>query len=171
MFDDPLTLYKLIVLYMLDCSSTPLTTAQISDFILEKDYTTFLTLQQVFSELTETELITAKSIGNRTRLTLTKEGQETLRFFENRITDAVKKEVRDFLNQNEITIRNEVSVTADYYKSTSGEYEARLTAKERDAVQVDLTLSFPTEEMAAEVCDHWQERSQKVYSTLMKLLL
>ena len=34
---DPITLYKLIVLYMLDRVSFPLTGAQISDFMLEKE--------------------------------------------------------------------------------------------------------------------------------------
>ena len=33
---DPLTLYKLIVLYMLDRVDFPLTKSQIGDFILEK---------------------------------------------------------------------------------------------------------------------------------------
>lgn len=38
---DPLTLYKLIVLYMLNRVSFPLTAAQISDFILTREYTNF----------------------------------------------------------------------------------------------------------------------------------
>ena len=36
------TLYKLIVLYMLDKVDFPLTTSQISEFILEKEYTPIL---------------------------------------------------------------------------------------------------------------------------------
>ena len=47
MTTDPLTLYKLIVLYMLDKVKFKLTYSQISGFILEKEYTNFLTLQQV----------------------------------------------------------------------------------------------------------------------------
>ena len=35
------TLYKLIVLYMLDRVDFPLTTSQISEFILDKGYTTY----------------------------------------------------------------------------------------------------------------------------------
>ena len=51
MTQEPLTLYKLIVLYMLDQVDFPLTGAQVSDFILTKEYTSFLTLQQAISEL------------------------------------------------------------------------------------------------------------------------
>ena len=49
MIQDPLTLYKLIVLYMLNRVSFPMTTAQISDFILDREYTNFLALQQVIN--------------------------------------------------------------------------------------------------------------------------
>ena len=55
------TIYKLIVLYMLDRVTFPLTRAQISDFILEKTYTDFLTLQQAIAELEEENLITTNA--------------------------------------------------------------------------------------------------------------
>ena len=57
MLQDPLTLYKLIVLYMLNRVTFPLTAAQVSDFILGKEYTNFLTLQQVINELTDAGMI------------------------------------------------------------------------------------------------------------------
>ena len=147
MLQDPLTLYKLLVLYMLGRVSFPLTTAQISDFILERDYTNFLTLQQVISELTETGMISARTIRNRTHLTITEEGKETLLFFENRISDSIRKDADEYLTEKEFTLRNEVSILGDYYKSTSGEYEAHLVAKEREVNLIDITLSVPLEEM------------------------
>ena len=55
-----LTLYKMIVLYMLKRCEVPLSKSQIYDFILEKEYTTFLTLQEVFSEMANSELIHEK---------------------------------------------------------------------------------------------------------------
>ena len=54
------TLYKLIVLYMLSKVNFPLTNAQISDFILNKGYTTYFKLQQAISELCEAEIIREK---------------------------------------------------------------------------------------------------------------
>ena len=46
---EPFTLYKLIILYMLDKVDFPLTNAQISGFILDKGYTTYFKLQQALS--------------------------------------------------------------------------------------------------------------------------
>ncbi len=170
MLQDPLTLYKLIVLYMLNRVTFPMTTAQVSDFILEKEYTSFLTLQQVINELTDAELISSQSIRNRTHLTITKEGRETLHFFENRINNAIKEEIDTYFRENEFTLRNETSVLGDYYKSTSGEYEAHLIAKERGISLVDITLSVPTEETAAAICDNWQKKNQEIYQYLTKEL-
>ena len=59
-----LTLYKMIILYMLKRCDVPLSKSQIYDFILEKEYTTFLTLQEVFSELASSELVIEKTMGN-----------------------------------------------------------------------------------------------------------
>jgi len=56
-------------------------------------------------------------------------------------------------------LRNEVSILADYYKSTSGEYEAHLKAKEGNVTLVDLIISVPVEETAAAICDNWQKKS------------
>lgn len=170
MTQEPLTLYKLIVLYMLNRVDFPLTKTQISDFILEKEYTNFLTLQQAISELIDAGMLRAHTIRNRTHLSITKEGLDTLHFFGNRINPEIKKEINSFFKENAYELRNEVSILADYYKSTSGEYEAHLVAKDKDIHLIDLTLSVPTEETAAAICDNWQKKNQEVYQFLISQL-
>ena len=63
---EPFTLYKLIILYMLDKVDFPLTNAQISGFILDKGYTTYFKLQQALSELTESGFIREEATHSRT---------------------------------------------------------------------------------------------------------
>jgi len=171
MIQDALMLYKLIVLYMLNKVDFPLTKSQVSDFILDKGYTNFLTLQQVISELTDAGMITSRTIRNRTHMSITDEGRETLEFFNNRIGDVIKDEITAYLLENELSLRNEISVLADYYKSTSGEFEARLVAKEKDVNLVDITISVPTQEFASAICDNWQKKNQEIYQYLMEQLM
>lgn len=170
MSQDPLTLYKLIILYMLDRVSFPLTKAQVGDFILEREYTNFLTLQQAISELTDAELVTAKSIRNRTHLELTAEGRETLRFFEKRISPSIKEDIDSYFKDNEFELRNEVSVYSNYYKSTSGEYEASLVIREKDIELLNVKLSVPTESIAISICDKWDGACQDIYSYVVSKL-
>lgn len=108
-----------------------LTKGQVDDFILEREYTNYLTLQQVLTELTDAGLIQIKSIRNRTYLSITEEGKKTLSYFDNRISNSIKDDIDSYLKANELKLRNEVSVQSDYYKSTSGEYEAHLWQKKR----------------------------------------
>lgn len=170
MTQDPLTLYKLIVLYMLNRVDFPLTKAQVGDFILEREYTNFLTLQQAFAELIDAGLVTARSSRNRTHLAITDEGRAALSYFQNRINTSIKEEIDAFFSANEIEMRNEVSVLADYYKAVSGEYEARLTAKEKDVTVIEITLSVPDEETATAICANWQRKNQDIYQYLTKQL-
>ncbi|MBO5348028.1 MAG: DUF4364 family protein [Lachnospiraceae bacterium] len=171
MTQEPLTLYKLIILYMLEKVDFPLTTAQISEFILEQGYTNFLTLQQALSELTEAGLISSKTVRNRTRLTNTKEGSETLQLFSNRISEAIRTDIIKYFYEKEIELRSEANILADYYKSTSGEFEVHMVARDKDTLLVDLTLSVPDEAMAKQMCENWDRKNQEIYQYLMEQLL
>ena len=164
---DQLALYnKLLVLYMLDRVSFPLTQAQIYDFLLGKNYVNYMNLQLAITELIDTGFVTAESKLNRTYLTITAEGQETLSFFKNRIDTSLKKEIDAFLSTNQFRLRNETSVLADYNKVLSGDYEVHLTAKEKDVTVVELTLSVPNRDTAETVCNNWKKKNQDIYQYL-----
>ena len=76
---------------MLDQISVPLSKSTINSFILDKGYTNFLTLQQAIGELIDNQLIIQKTEANKVLLSLTKEGADTLSYFENRISDTIKQ--------------------------------------------------------------------------------
>ena len=91
------TLYKLIVLYMLSKVDFPLTNAQISEFILDKGYTTFFKLQQALSELKDAELIREETVHNRTLYHLTDDGEESIFYFKNKISKPIQDDIDQFL--------------------------------------------------------------------------
>ena len=70
---EPFTIYKLIVLYMAQHSREALTNSQISDFVLNRDYTDYFQLQKVLSELTETGLLKKRTVSNSSYYELTEE--------------------------------------------------------------------------------------------------
>ncbi|MCM1038290.1 MAG: DUF4364 family protein [Roseburia sp.] len=167
---DFLTLYKLIILYMINRAAFPITRAQVADFILEQGYMDFFTMQKVFAELLDSGLLSSKTVRNRTHLAITDEGRETLYYFQSRLNSSTKDRINNFFRENEMEMRNEVSILSDYYRSTSGEYEAHLTAKERGVCLVDITLSVPDEKTAVSICDNWQKKNQTVYQHLIEQL-
>lgn len=165
---DQLALYnKLLVLYMLNRVSFPLTQAQIYDFLLEQNYVNFMNLQRAITELVDTGFVTAKSQHNRTYLSITAEGQETITYFKNRIDTSLKQEIDRFLNANQFQLRNEASVLADYNTILSGDYEVHLSVKEKDEPVVEVTLSVPNKETAEAVCINWKKKNQEIYQYLV----
>lgn len=170
MTSDPFTLYKLIVLYMLDRVDYPLTRTQIADFVLEKDYTSYLNLQSAISQLCEGNMITEQSIRNRTQLFLTEEGRSTLSYFGNRISPQIKADVDQYLKEKSFRLKEEVMTTADYSKSSAGDYRTHLQAKENNVPLVEISLSVPTEEIASSICQKWEEKNQIIYQYLVEQL-
>ena len=128
---EPHTLYKLIILYMLKKIDFSLTNSQISSFILEQGYTTYFTLQSVLSELIESGLIHQETIQTSSFYTIPPEGEETLGFFENKISQSIRDDIDHYLKENKLQLRNEVSVIADYYRNTAGEIAVRCQVKEK----------------------------------------
>lgn len=165
------TLYKLIVLSMLDRVDFPLTNAQISDFILTKEYTNYFTLQQVLAELTETGLAQVRTVRNSSYYHMTEKGKDTLNYFGNMVSSAIQEDIDKYFKDNAIALKDETSVRADYYENNNEEYSVRLQVLERDFPVIDLTLTVPTEAQADSVCNHWKKKNQKLYAYLMQELL
>lgn len=155
---------------MLNRVNFRLTYSQISSFMLEKEYTNFMTLQQVISDLQDTGLIEADTLGNRTYFSITAEGRNTLSYFVSRIGDAIISDVDTFLLEEHFELKNESSITTNYYRIPSGGYEVELAARENDVNLVSIKLSVPTEAMAQTVCDSWYKKNQKIYKYLMEEL-
>ena len=57
-----ISMYKLLVLYMIDVIDYPLSNAQLSDFILGHGYTDYFNLQQAISDLIDTGMIEATKV-------------------------------------------------------------------------------------------------------------
>ena len=167
----PFTLYKLIILYMLNEVDYPLTNSQISEFLLEKEYTNYFHLQQTFSELVDSNLLEVKTVRNASYYRLTEAGRTTLSYFGKEISDTIKEEIQNFLKEKGCEIKDSTSVSADYYKSTNQDYHVRCQLKERGADMLDLTLAVPTKEAAEAICRQWSQKHLEINEHLMETLL
>ena len=171
MLAEPMTLYKLMNLYMLHQGNFPLTNAQLSNFFLDREYTTYFTLQQALNELLDAGLVKKETMRNSSRYEITKEGEETLEFFGKNISPAIVSDMDEYLKQNRFRMRNEVGLISDFYKSTNQDYIVHCEVREGKAVLVNLDISVPDKEQAEIMCNHWKDRSQEIYAYVMKSLM
>ena len=149
---EPFTIYKLIVLYMAQHSKKALTNSQISEFVLDREYTDYFQLQKVLSELTD-------------------EGSNTLSYFENNLSQEIKKEIEEYLKNCGYEKKNRILTPADYYTTPQGGYAVRCQIIEKDSTVLDLNLIAPGKEAAQAICRNWAHKSQDIYSTLMAELI
>ncbi len=164
-------MYQVMVLFMLDKVTYPLTNTQITNFVLEKEYTNYFTIQQTLSSLLSSDLITAESTHNNTRYRITEEGTQTLRLLNDKISPEIKEDILSYFKEHHYELKRETSAYADYFKATGAGYQVRCQVKNLEATIIDLTLAVPTREQAQAICSNWNDAHEDVFAALMDCLL
>ena len=165
------TLYKLIILFMLNKADYPLTTSQLSEFVLEQGYTTYFKFQEALSDLVKTGLVIVEPTNNRSLYHLTDEGEVTLSHFENQISPAIQVDIMEYLKERHFDLKEESGVKSTYRKTALGEYQVRLLMMEDSRNLIDLKIMVPTEKEAEAMATNWIKKSPEMYAHIMSELL
>ena len=144
MLSDPITLYKLMILYMLDHVNFPLTNSQLTDFFLDHEYTTYFTLQQALNELKEAGLIRMESTHNSSRYEITKEGDDTLSFFGNNISPAIIEDIDSYLKENKFRLKKTRSASSPISINPQIRLYRHCEVRERKSVLIGFDSPSPT---------------------------
>ncbi|MCR4922422.1 MAG: DUF4364 family protein [Lachnospiraceae bacterium] len=165
------TLYKCMILYMLNKASQPLLTARIYDFMMDRQYTNYFTVNMVITELINADLIASETKRNRTHLNITEEGRNTINMFPNEVSPEIKKEIRDYLIENEYELREEISVQTSILKNSKGDYTSELVVREAGSDMLNIRLSVPSRTEAEALCLNFEKKNEDIYKYLMQELL
>lgn len=168
---EPNTIYRITMLAMLDKVDFPLSSTQISNFFLEKDYTDYFTIQQVLSGLLESELIRKENTHNSTRYTITDAGRETLKILSDKLNKDILEDLKNFFQENKIKYKNENAVFSNYYKATPNGFGVRCQLKENDISVLDITIHVTDVTQAQAICRNWQKNYMDVYAYLADTLI
>ena len=115
MEENGLTLYKLMILFLIKKVDFPLSNSQISEFILDKGYTTYFKLQQAFHELEDEDMLRTELVRNASHYFLTEEGKEAIDMFEYQLSEPIRNDILTFLATKEYQLREETNLEADYF--------------------------------------------------------
>lgn len=170
MIEKSSTLYKIIILHMLEKVNFPLSNNQITNFFLDHGYTSYFHVQQTIHELLESKLMEEKKQGTSTCYQTTEEGRTTLSYFEKKISDEIREEINTYLKENDYEMRNANSIKAEYYRTPEQEYVVQCQVREKKTILINLELTVPTEDIAKSFCSHWTKKNQEIYAYLMETL-
>ena len=168
---EPITLYKLMILSMLEHSEAPLTNTLLSDFFLGKEYTTYFTLQEALHELDEAQFIQQEASHDNIQYTITPAGQESLSFFENKINSEIQADIKQYIAENQLPIAASTAAVADYYITPEKKYAVHCQLREKGIAQLDLTLNVRNKEQAEVICANWKKQIDDIYMLLIDHLL
>lgn len=171
MIDSTISLYKLMILYLLEKAGFSMTNTMLADYMVGRGYTEYFRLQEVLSDLIESGLLTERREPHTTYYDITDDGRQTLSYFDNDISPEIRSDITSYLKKNGYALRSESAVSARYRWTSDGGYEVLLSASEGTDELIRMTVHADSEAAAISMCDNWKKKSADLYASLMVGLL
>lgn len=168
--DEVFTVYKLIIMYILDRADGDVTQGMVSSFLLEGGFANFISLAESYDQLEKRGLVRFVSEGEKRFVRLTEAGRQALGFFGTRLSADIRSQADAWILENGHRIREEREIRAVYEKMTSGVYEVRMSVRERDVTLMEIRLSVPDAASASEVASRWNGQNGDIYKYLVEKL-
>ncbi|MCR5467683.1 MAG: DUF4364 family protein, partial [Lachnospiraceae bacterium] len=145
---EPDTIYRVMVLYMLDAVDFPLTNTQIANFLMSKDYTDYFSVQKTLSGLVDAGLVECSSTHSNEQYFLTNEGKLTLPYFSDKLNDSIITDIKQYLKSNKLKLKEENRAFAAYIPTINDSYDVRCQIQESNHPVIDITINVKTKEQA-----------------------
>jgi predicted transcriptional regulator len=162
---------KLILLYSMKVLEIPIPNSEFIQFILENLSLNYFMIQQYLSELAQSSFIEICPIhDDQTGFVLTKLGEDTLLFFQDRIPEGIRQQ----LTENALVKKSERvkarQVTGHYFKKNDAEYIVTLKVVENETLLFSQTLNVVSQQQAKMICKNWHSKSGAIYNQIVTLL-
>lgn len=166
-----ITIYKLMILYILNRVGAPLTLGVVADYVLGHEYTNYFNIQNAFAGLLEEELISCTHTYNTSYYMITGTGQETLELFYTDLSHEIRMEIDQYLRERNYQIIDRTAIVSDYGRRGNGDYVATCSLNEKNEVLFEMSIAVPSEADAVKICNNWRNSSGDLYSAVIKSLL
>ena len=163
---------KLLLLYLLEKMNLPMSTSQISEFVLKEGMLSFFELQQCLHEMIECKYLDAEKENNSTRYSVTDNGISLLELFEKHVPINVRNKIIKYVNENRANIKRSYETTANYFKDIqTSEYVVKCGIYEDDFMLMEVNLTVVSREQARDICDNWKNNVSKIYGKMLGNLM
>ena len=161
---------KLIILFVIKNLRTS-ATYTILDYVISSSIDmNYFALQQYIDNLIETDNISELNIDGEGVYTLSREGEETIGFFADRIPFSIREKLTEYVNI--INKRKNVSseITYDYYPITEREYGVKMHIKENGVTMMKLDIYVGDKQSAKDICTRFASDTDKIYAGILALV-
>lgn len=162
---------KLIILYLLNKMNMPLSNGQICQFTLEADYIEYFSLQEYLEEMTEGNLIEKINDKNKFRYFLTKDGEQILSYFLNKIPKEVKENIDEYVAKTKGTIKRDLEISASYSYNAAHDYIVKCGIYENSKPLLEINISVVSKAQAKLICKNWKTDTNNIYINVLSTLM
>ncbi len=164
--------HKLIILYLLQKMGIALSNSEICQFLLEKNYMDYFSVQQYLAELVDAGWLEKSREQNNTRYTITDEGDETVNYFLNHISEDAKTEINTYVKENSRRIRAEYAVTANYFPEVNDDFLVKCGLNDDDGnTLMEISVSVASKQQALSICRNWRKNVSRLYGSILTSLV
>lgn len=166
---------KLLILYLINRMELSMSRAQITDFVMSKDFMNYFTLEQTLSVMLEQGLLevtqeTAQD-ASTTRYTVTNDGLTNLEYFTNHIPRTVRVIINQYIEENRGKIKRDYESTANYFPNVEhNEFQVKCGVYEDKRALLEIAISVDTREQAKQIQANWRNNSSLMYQRIIDAL-
>ena len=150
---------KIVILYILDNSSMPLTTDQIAKFCDEFEDITYFDICIYLEDLKSNGYIKEIHEENNVLYSPTKEGVITLRELLELIPGVNLYNLKKMVNKNMVEVKTEYAIDTNIIPIKDGNDEL-----------INITMYAGDKEQAKNISKNWANNSEKIYTTLLEMM-
>ncbi len=164
--------HKLIILHLVQKMGISLSNSEICQFLLNKEYMNYFSVQQYLAELVEAGWLEKAKERNNTRYTLTDDGEDVINYFQNHVSESVKEDISIYVKENSKRIRAEYAVTANYFPELNGDFLVKCGLCDYDgAPLMEISVSVVSKPQAQQICRNWRKNVSHFYGTFLTALV
>jgi DNA-binding PadR family transcriptional regulator len=168
---------KLLIMYLINMMELPMSRAQITDFIIEKELMHHFTLWQNLTEMVERGFLEATYENaqdeNTTRYTLTEDGLTNLELLQNQIPRPARNLINQYVEKNRGKIKKGFEKTAHYFPNAeTGEYDVKvgIIDDKSGANLMEIIVPVLTREQAKHIQANWNANYCELYQRILLIL-
>lgn len=161
---------KIIVLYILENSSKPLTIEQILKLCSEFDDITYFDICSYIDELKNNYYIEENLEENTHVYSLTTFGSNTLDELLELVPGVNLYNLKKIVNKNMSVVKTEYTVDTNIIPIKEGEYKVSCYIKDGIDELINITMYAGNKEQAKKISKNWANNSDNIYNTILELM-
>ena len=161
---------KLILLYLIDKISVPVSNLQLTKLIQENKFMNYFLQQQFLNELLEGRFLETEASDDKAPYKITQAGKQSLGYFSGLIPPGIKGRIDNSIAAIRKNIRNETLITADFMPESENEFTARCKVGEDNFTLMEINVTVGTRNDARTICSNWKNHTQDIYAEIINIL-